>query len=226
MAGDIGSLHKPKCLVKAIDHVAPRFKHVIYVAGNHEFYNGSLKGGVVEINNLIKHHPNIIFDNFEKIPFEFLGSSNKINNIWMATLWTDYRNGNPIEMQACEGVMNDHNHIQGFAGRPATAQDFLEIHNCMREQLFEGLKFGDVVITHHLPSYQSVAPKYKGDPYNGAYASELSHLIEEKAPRLFIHGHTHESCDYMIGRTRVICNPRGYYMDINKKYIPDLVIEV
>jgi hypothetical protein len=27
---------------------------------------------------------------------------------------------------------------------------------------------------------------------------------------LWTHGHTHEDFDYMIGTTRVVCNPRGY----------------
>jgi hypothetical protein len=28
--------------------------------------------------------------------------------------------------------------------------------------------------------------------------------------KLWTHGHTHELFDYMIGDTRVVCNPRGY----------------
>ena len=28
--------------------------------------------------------------------------------------------------------------------------------------------------------------------------------------RLWIHGHTHDSFDYRLNETRVVCNPRGY----------------
>jgi len=28
--------------------------------------------------------------------------------------------------------------------------------------------------------------------------------------KLWTHGHTHEEFDYMVGTTRVVCNPRGY----------------
>jgi len=28
--------------------------------------------------------------------------------------------------------------------------------------------------------------------------------------RLWTHGHTHEDFDYMVGSTRIVCNPRGY----------------
>ena len=39
---------------------------------------------------------------------------------------------------------------------------------------------------------------------------QTSGLIEERQPALWVHGHTHDSCDYRVGNTRVICNPRGY----------------
>jgi Icc-related predicted phosphoesterase len=49
----------------------------------------------------------------------------------------------------------------------------------------------------------------------------------KKPPKLIVHGHTHEACDYMIGDTRVVCHPRGYpketpYYDAYKP----LIVEV
>jgi Icc-related predicted phosphoesterase len=64
-----------------------------------------------------------------------------------------------------------------------------------------------VVVTHHAPSFLSVHPKYAGDKLNPAYASNLEHLMT--AP-VWIHGHMHDSSDYTVGNTRVLCNPRGY----------------
>ena len=29
-------------------------------------------------------------------------------------------------------------------------------------------------------------------------------------PALWVHGHTHTSHDYRVGRCRIVCNPRGY----------------
>jgi hypothetical protein len=46
---------------------------------------------------------------------------------------------------------------------------------------------------------------------NGGYHSDLSEFILDRpAIKLWTHGHTHEEFDYMIGDTRVVCNPRGY----------------
>ena len=40
----------------------------------------------------------------------------------------------------------------------------------------------------------------------------MTNLImdNDKKIKYWIHGHTHDACDYMIGDTRVLCNPRGY----------------
>jgi hypothetical protein len=47
---------------------------------------------------------------------------------------------------------------------------------------------------------------------NGAYYSELSDFIESHPQiLLWTHGHMHDPSDYVIGSTRVVCNPRGYY---------------
>ena len=69
-----------------------------------------------------------------------------------------------------------------------------------------------VVVGHHAPSKLSTKPWYEHDVLmNGAYSSDLNQFILERPQiKLWTHGHTHEDFDYMIGTTRVVCNPRGY----------------
>jgi len=69
-----------------------------------------------------------------------------------------------------------------------------------------------VVIGHHTPSHSSCHPRYKDDQVmSGGYHSDLSEFILDRPQiKLWTHGHTHELFDYMIGRTRIVCNPRGY----------------
>jgi hypothetical protein len=68
------------------------------------------------------------------------------------------------------------------------------------------------VCGHHTPTPQSIHPKYAGDELmNGGYTSDLTQFIMERPQiKLWTHGHTHEDFDYLIGTTRVACNPRGY----------------
>jgi hypothetical protein len=36
-------------------------------------------------------------------------------------------------------------------------------------------------------------------------------MLDNPNIKLWTHGHTHEDFDYMVGSTRVFCNPRGYH---------------
>ena len=79
-----------------------------------------------------------------------------------------------------------------------------------------------VVVGHHTPSFMSCDPIYAYHKImNGAYHSDLSEFILDR-PRikLWTHGHTHHAYDYMIGDTRIVCNPRGYhnYESISKTF--------
>jgi Icc-related predicted phosphoesterase len=76
--------------------------------------------------------------------------------------------------------------------------------------LTDNMREGDIVVTHFAPSQQSVTPKFKEALSNCWFVSDIEPLIEERKPALVIHGHTHNSFDYMIGPTRVVCNPLGY----------------
>jgi hypothetical protein len=69
-----------------------------------------------------------------------------------------------------------------------------------------------VVVTHHAPTALSIAECYKGDTLmNGAFHSDLSDFILDRPQiKLWTHGHMHNKSDYMVGDTRVVCNPRGY----------------
>lgn len=69
-----------------------------------------------------------------------------------------------------------------------------------------------VVVGHHSPSKKSTHPKYKHETLmNGGYSSDLdSFILANPQIKLWTHGHTHEDFDYMIGSTRIVCNPRGY----------------
>jgi Icc-related predicted phosphoesterase len=116
-----------------------------------------------------------------------------------------------------------------------TVEDHLNARHFVFEQIKVEKEKGNkvVVVTHHAPSFQSISDEFKGDGLNGAYATELfEHImeLEDAQPELWCHGHLHSSNNYMIGKTRVLCNPRGYDtgnpMDLNPEFNVNLVIEV
>lgn len=107
-----------------------------------------------------------------------------------------------------------------------TPEDAVEDHKKMLDFIRHvtegqyGKKF--VVVGHHTPSTFSCHPKWAGDKLmNGGYHSDLVEFIMDRPQiKLWTHGHTHEPFDYMLGSTRVVCNPRGYidYEDIADRF--------
>lgn len=61
------------------------------------------------------------------------------------------------------------------------------------------------MVTHHAPHTWSVPAASEGDPLTPTYASDLERLMGRSA--LWVYGHMHESCDYTVRGTRVVCNP-------------------
>jgi hypothetical protein len=134
------------------------------------------------------------------------------------TLWTDMNRGDPITLYHVAGMMNDYRIIRnsdhGF--RRLTPEDTALRHRTSMgyiRQIIEGQfdkKF--VVVGHMSPSKLSTHPRYADDTImNGAYSSSLDDfIIDHPQIKLWTHGHTHEDFDYMVGSTRIICNPRGY----------------
>ena len=89
-----------------------------------------------------------------------------------------------------------------------THERMIETHQAHKEFLFSSE--ADIIVSHHTPSYQSISDRYRADPLNVCFSNNLDEQIlnMKKPPKLWIHGHTHDRFDYMIGDTRVICHPR------------------
>lgn len=84
-----------------------------------------------------------------------------------------------------------------------------------------------VVVTHHGVSPQSIHQRFRGDSLNCAFMTDISNEIIEHGPNLWVHGHTHNSFDYTLGRTRVIVNPYGYKdVEVNPQYDRDILLDL
>lgn len=201
---------------------------VLYVAGNHEAYGLDIGVTMAALETSQMVYANVHFLNMSTRTFEnvrFIG----------ATLWTDFclygEHRQHGHMRAAGKGMNDYYVISNGKDR-LTPEDTLELHNQHRAfiaaELAKPFDGKTVVITHHLPSAKSIPVKYAGDPLNAAYASNLDDLVAQAD--VWIHGHTHDSFDYFIGKCRVVCNPCGYRHPgnhpENENFNPNFVIEV
>jgi predicted phosphodiesterase len=157
-----------------------------------------------------------------------------------ATLWTDFDlYGNYAGHSTfAQASMNDYLRIKGDnkSGprlRPLDTRDWhIASKSFIERELRSPFEGRTIVVTHHLPSLLSVAARFKTDPLTPAFASHCDDLIALQ-PNLWVHGHTHDSCNYMSGQTRIICNPRGYgahfgrgFRYENKAFDPKLIFEL
>ena len=207
-----------------------QFPHVIYVMGNHEFYNGKFYASINYMREEIAKYPNIyMLEQDTKIIDDvvFVGG----------TLWTDMNKRDPLTMHAIEGMMNDFRIIRNDKRNYATmsAQDVAIRHDktlgYIKLIVNEHKDKKCVVVGHHSPSFQSVHPMYAHETLmNGGYHSDLSEFIlDHPQIKLWTHGHTHHPFDYTIGETRIVCNPRGYENDGYSEetgWNPNIVLEV
>jgi Icc-related predicted phosphoesterase len=214
--------------VRAFEHlrqIVPLTIPIVMVMGNHEYYHRFVPDelGLARERAASSNIHLLDDDNTVICGVRFAG----------ATLWTDYAifgaANVPQVMNACAHGMNDHRLI-GWQKEPwlrFRPQEAARLHHQSTAFLAETLatSFPTVVVTHHAPHWDSVLPRYQSDRVTGAFVSDLSTLIETLQPRLWIHGHVHNSCDYQIGATRVLANPHGYGSE-NPQFNGQLVVEV
>jgi predicted phosphodiesterase len=226
LAGDIARPRDAFSWALAFD------KPVLYIPGNHEFYGGSIPGAADELKRLCAGTDIRVLDNDEVViaGVRFLGT----------TLWTDFMLFGEGEMrtaamqQACI-FMRDFSRIRvGEAGQALfTPTDSAALFKLQAEwlegKLSEPHAGPTVVITHHAPSRMSIHPRFAGSLLNACFVSDAERLIKKGRACLWIHGHTHDSFDYVLNGTRVVCNPRGYAKDgtnENPQFDPNFVVEI
>jgi len=187
------------------------FPHVIYIAGNHEFYHGKWKASLQYLRDECAKFTNVYFlERDVKV----------INDVTFigATLWTDCNKGDPLTLHALADMMNDYRIIRndehGYTKlRPAHTMYRHQQTIAYLKSILPDMKDRKIVFAgHHSPSKLSTHPKYQNEYLmNGGYSSDLSEFIlDHPEIKLWTHGHTHDPFDYMVGETRVVCNPRGY----------------
>ena len=216
-----------------------QFPHVVYIMGNHEHYNFDTVDTYNRLKAELADLPNIHVlekETWEHNDMTFVAGTlwTDMNKGDPLTLWhcnkgmSDFqviKNSNRMvqhkrnvyhESERNEDgtlVVKSVDHYQ--TPSKWSPEDSVEDHKKMMDYIkiaTENKTKQYVVVTHHAPSPISIAECYRHDTLmNGAFASDLSEFILNRPQiKLWTHGHMHNVSDYMIGDTRVVCNPRGY----------------
>ncbi|MEX3955188.1 metallophosphoesterase [Trinickia sp. EG282A] len=220
---------------------------IVYVPGNHEYYDGEFGALEVAMRDAAATTDNVHYLNNASLldpqgRWRVLGT----------TLWTDFElfgaddEAREAAMAAAEKVMVDFRgpiqlawsvdraETSGTPSRKFMPSDTLALHRQARAWLAAEIAkpFGGktIVVTHHAPHRDSLAPRFANDLVSAGFISHLPTLVHTPVA-LWIHGHTHTPFDYFAEGTRVVCNPRGYIdrrrMRIeNPAFVWDKVVEI
>lgn len=206
----------------ALEEWSKRFKYVIYIAGNHEYYGGTYQHINERIAYEIKHIKNVIFLNNNSFTIDNV-------SIFGSTFWTPITT-NPVDAYTITRLLNDFLHIRySFED-----QDGIEM---WKENITPAIVTGlfyqavseytdwimaskakiNIVLSHHAPSIMSAKKFYREATdretllLNQCYSFDAETILPmlDKV-NLWCHGHMHNNADYYMGKTRVLANPYGY----------------
>lgn len=186
------------------------YNKIFWILGNHEYYGS-------DIPRLNEWFPRYIAKRYPKIKILNNQGVDICDNwaIFGSTLWTNYNNENPQDMVAAQNTLNDFKKIT-FDGNNLLPINIVDLHTQSIRSIGEAVKTNPnksfIIMTHHAPSYKSVAKNYQHSNINAAYVNNYDDFIlSNKNIKYWVHGHTHINFNYTVGECNVLCNPYGYH---------------
>lgn len=220
VSGDTVPAYNTKRLSDVMSALSDRHKHIVYVLGNHDFYTPD--GTDLTPDKIANgaHNTALKFKNIHVLEdghMTFIDGKLFVG----CTLW----------FSKAPGYEGDADNLSDFKCIPDFDPWVFEQNTRQQEWLKKTVRRGDIVVTHHMPSFESVHPRFITSRLNKFFVCDMHSFIEERQPALWVHGHTHESFDYRIGQTRVVCNPAGYPYSFegrleNGRFNEQLVVEI
>lgn len=213
VAGDLGTI---KSLRYAFSILCNEKENVVYVPGNHEFWRSSPTQTHDLLQEMCDKYPNLHWLNNSSVTIKgqkFLG-----NTLWFPKNTQTVGNAITYNFNSITR-WSDFSEIKDF--EPWIWDQFEATANYIVDNVTED----DIVVTHHLPFPECIAPQWKNDPYNCYFLADMSHKMKlALSPKMWILGHTHTGMDFKKNYsdisnqdTRVICNPVGYIKEHERK---------
>jgi len=183
------------------DSISAAFDRVYWIPGNHEYYfdDASKRSGAFE--EYIR--PNLLLCN--QYCFDLAGV-----RLLLCTLWSSIR---PKYRTLIQHRLSDF-HVIRYGAEALTPEQFTAFHQSdlrFLESELQKKALPFLIVTHHAPTFHHYNPSFQNDPINQAFGTELSGLILEYTPAMWLFGHTHfNPGPFMLGQTQLQTNQLGY----------------
>lgn len=196
LAGDIGHSLTRNGQVnhtfgEALRFIASHFTHTVYTSGNHEYHMGfrasEIDAAITKLCSLnrVKY--------LQRSSFNVPNTSVIVHG---CTLWSK--------------ITRDEYHRM-YDRHYMSLEAYQQKHKSDVEFLQSAKVAGmtNIVMTHHMPSYEMIHPRFLRSPAKSGFVSHLDHLI--RIYDFWVCGHTHEQVNLKLnGQLRVVTNPVGY----------------
>jgi predicted phosphohydrolase len=236
LAGDIcacGVKEDFDNFLEFLRYICPKYKYVLHVAGNHEYYTAGTKtinkantmeGLDATFKKITKTIPNYIYLNCDVVtltignrPYTFIG----------ATLWADIK---PADYKVVQQNMNDYNYIYVWrdkSARKITPEDVVQLHKKHVNFIAKACKATEkqsnvILITHHKPVADT--PEKQRNVLTQAYETDITTKLSPSV-KIAIHGHNHKHYNRLINGTKYVSNPCGYPFQ-RTGFAKDLTIKI
>lgn len=229
LAGDIGThTHGLKWASNAFRRalISPE---IIYVAGNHEYYDAHLVGLVEEMQKPEWSTAGVQFlerRSIEREGVRFLG----------CTLWSGFSLYGVDKMESYMNIakrsINDFWLIRAKGGNDMTPRDTFQMHRTavrwLDNELGKRFDGKTVVVTHFAPHPGCVAPQHQNSDVSPYFVTDLSWLMNRHRIDVWCYGHTHTNIDFVAENgCRIVSNQLGYPGErVGTGFRNDLVIEL
>jgi predicted phosphohydrolase len=227
LAGDICCFSMKQRMINFFDIISKKFKTIIYIAGNHEYYKNSLDN--TQIKQILIPYKNVYFlqDEYIKFPEDDI-------IIYGTTLWTRLSE-QKFKNYLVEQSLNDYKYIKHpvtckTITREFTGELFEKSYKLLKDFLNNNKEKNIIIVSHHLPLTELICKEYKDYILNSAYASDLADELKQYNFDYWIFGHTHFTMKHELVNNfnktiKFMCNPRGYNNE-NKNFNEDIYIEI
>lgn len=225
LAGDVNTHLQGKVALElfneACSYYSEHFKYVLCVMGNHDYYGSDLK------TIRPKNYKNVFILNHES----YLEIEDCL--VFGDTFWSGMHKlcFDQVEKYILQTGNRDFQNIRYgcdvFANKMFlkywTPDDMIRHHHLAVIHLFDFMKIRHdkkIVITHFSPSHKGITPEFSTSLFNDYFHANMDDYIRDSDIKYWIHGHTHQSLDYYIGNTNIVCNPMGYKQYEKTNYNP------
>ncbi len=222
LAGDIVTETHKKEAEKFFKKWSGKYDLILSTMGNHEFFDRSVDFAYPHYRENISHnHFHLNNETYIYKNVKFVVSA----------LWTDII---IEEAELIEKRMNDYRMIREGEENPVliTTETTKKLHDIsiefLRNAVKEDFDGRIVIMSHHLPSFQSIDREFLYSGINSAYATDLDKFIADNPKiKLWVHGHSHNFHEIKIGGCRVLRNPMGYVLfNQQKDFKRDCFVEI